>query len=141
MLSSCNVPGRFSIVESEGPVFNGLTSVHGKALVENDAKKDLVVENAVLIFRYKKRELATARLMLPVEISAVGISRVRYDLKLESESLSDLQILQGRMETNPSHVFVDVTAWIRYGKIRRRIEMKDVSYTEIIANFGQLQRR
>ncbi len=141
LLGACNPAAKFSVIEAGEPVFNGLKSVHGRAVVESGAGKELVVENAVLDFRYKSRELATARLMLPIEIPAGEVSRVRYDLKLESESLSNLQTLQNRIHTNPSQVSVDVTAWVRYGKMRRKIEIKDVPYTGIIANFGTLENR
>ncbi len=139
LLCACNPAAKFSVIEAGEPAFNGLKSVHGKAVVENAAKKNLVVESADLTFRYKNRKLATARLMLPIEVPAGEVSRVRYDLKLESESLSNLQTLQNRMQTNPSQIFVDVTAWVRYGGMRRKIEMKDVPYIGIISNFERLK--
>lgn len=135
---SCNLPTKFSIVESEELYFNGLTSVHGKAVVESGAKKNLVVENAVLTFRYKSRELATARLMLPIEVPTGEVSHVRYDLKLESESLSNLQTLQRRMETTPERLMVTVRAQVRYGRICRMVEKRDIPYSEIIRTFGAI---
>lgn len=133
---SCGPAGKIGVVDAGEPVFNGLTSIHGKADVLNLAKKDLVIENAVLNFRYKERELASARLMRPVEITAQTLAGIRYDMKLESESLSDLQTLRNRMQTNPAQVFIDVTANVRYGNVRKRIVRKNIRYIEIITNFG-----
>ncbi len=137
LLFSCNPAEKFTVIEAREPLFFGLTSLHGKAVVKSDAKKDLVVESAILDFSYKNRHLAAARLMLPIEIPARAVSPVRYDLKLEPESLLSVQTLMNRMETNPSQVFVDVTAWVRYGNIRRKIEMEGIPYTQIIYNFAQ----
>lgn len=132
---SCGPAGKIGVVKADDPVFNGLTSIHGRADILNLARKDLVIESAVLNFRYKERKLAVARLMRSIEIPAQTRSNVRYDMKLESESLSDLQTLRNRMQTNPAQVFVDVTAYVRYGSVRRRIEKKNIEYIGIIANF------
>ena len=139
LLASCNPPSKFRIVEADKYIFNGLTSVHGKAVVASSAGKDLVVESAVLDFRYKDRLLATARLMLPIEVPAGQVTPVRYDLRLESESLSNLQTLQNRVQTNATKVSVDITAWVHYGKIRRKIETHGVLSVSIISNFEELK--
>lgn len=137
-LVGCNPAGKFSIVEAGMPSMNGLRSVHGKATVESAAGRDLVIESADIVVRYKARELVTARLMLPIEVRGGAISRVRYDLALEDTSLAKLQTLQSRVFVSPGQLVVDVKAWVRYGGIRRKVELKDVPVSEIISNFGPL---
>lgn len=135
---ACNPAAKFAVLEVDQPYFNGLTSVHTRATVENSSPKDLAVESATLFFAYKKRQLATARLMLPQTAPANSVERVRVDLRLESESLSHLQTLQRRAETNPDQLFVSLKARVRYGRVRRTVELHDVPYSVIIANFGPI---
>lgn len=133
--AGCGPAEKITVIEADDPIFNGLTSVHTRAVVLNGAAKDLTVENAVLDFFYRERHLASARLMLPVTVHAGAAERVRIDLKLESESLSNLQTLQRRMETVPERLTVSVRAQVRYGKTRRTVEKKNIPYSAIIANF------
>jgi hypothetical protein len=135
IIAGCTPATKIAIMEAGVPVVNGISSIHGKALVESRAGKTLVVEYCDLNFRYKTRELATGRLILPIEVPAGGISRVRYDVAIENSSLAKLRTLMSRMEINPEQVFVDVKAKVRYGNIRRTVEMKDVPYSEFILNF------
>ncbi len=137
-LVGCNPAEKFSIVEAGVPSMNGLRSVHGKGTVESSAGQDLMIESAEISISYKERELVTARLMLPIDIPAGEISRVRYDLALENTSLAKLQTLQSRAFISPGQLFVDVKAWIKYGNIRRKVEVEGVPVSEIIANFGLL---
>ncbi len=137
-LVGCNPAGKFSIVEAGMPSMSGLRSVHGKAVVRSTAGQDLVIESADIVVRYKERELVRGRLILPIEMPSDAISRVRYDLALENTSLAKLQTLQSRAFISPGQLLVDVKAWVRYGNIRRKVELKDVPVSEIIANFGLL---
>jgi hypothetical protein len=135
---ACSPAERFAVVEVEDLYFDGLTSVHTRAVVENSSPKDLTVENATLVFSYKTRELATARLMLPVTIHAGFIERVRIDLRLEETTLARLQTLEKRAAANPSEVTVSVRAHVRFGKIKRVIDVRDVPFSAIIHNFGTI---
>lgn len=136
---SCST-AKVEVLEAEDPYFNGLTSVHTRATVCNSSRRDITVENATMFFYYKERELATAGLMLPVTVEAGATERVRIDMKLESGSLANLQALQRRAQTNPDRLTVSVRARIRWGKTRRTVELKDVRYSAIIANFGDIIR-
>lgn len=130
--AGCNPAARIAVVEADEPVFNGIGSVHGKAVVESRAGKDLTVESATLVFRYKTRELATGRLMRPVEVPAGKTSPVRWDIAIEDGSLAELQTLVRRIEINPDKVLVDITARVRYGGIGRRVTMKDVPFSSLV---------
>lgn len=134
-VASCNPASGFALLDVDEPYFNGLTSVHTRALVQNDSRKDLTVENATLFFHYRNRELATARLMLPATVHAASTERVRVDLKLESGSLANLQALQRRAETNPDQLIVSVRARVCFGKMKRVVEMRDIPFSAIISNF------
>lgn len=125
-MAGCNPAAKFSVVEAEIPALNGLTSLHGKATVENAGTRDLMIENVTLVVRYRDRELGAARLMLPIEIPAGATTPVRYDLALENLSLSSLQTLQARILTNPAAFTVDAVGWVRWGGFRKKIEIKEV---------------
>jgi hypothetical protein len=133
-LAGCNPAAKISLVDFGPQDFYGIRSVHGKALVESRAEKTLVIENATVVLRYKSRELST-RLMLPIEIPPGERTWVRYDLKLDAVSLSDLQTVLRRMEQHSEQLLVDVRAQVRYGGIRRTIEMKDIPYSEFYTNY------
>ena len=137
-MAGCNPAEKFSIVRAGMPSMNGLKSLHGKATVESSAGKDLMVESALLVVKYKERELGTARLMLPIEVPAKERSAVRYDLALEGLSPANFQILQTRIFLNPSQITVDVEGYVKYGAMRKKIEIKKVPFTYIISNFGAL---
>lgn len=135
---SCGPARKIAVAGVDEPYFNGLSSVHTRAVVANGSAKDFVVESATLRFSYKGRELASARLMLPVEVPARSDGSVRVDLKLESASLSNLQTLQRRAQTNPSQLTVSVRARVRFGRAVRDVEIGDAPYSAIIANFGPI---
>lgn len=135
MSAGCGPAGKITILETDDPYFNGLTSIHMRAVVRNAASKNLTVENATLDFFYKERHLAAAELMLPVMVRAKSAESVRIDLKLVSESLSNLRTLQRSMEAAPERLTVSVRAQVRYGNVRRSVEFKNVPFSAIIANF------
>jgi hypothetical protein len=132
---ACNPAGKFAILEVDEPYFDGLTSVHTRAVVGNSSHKDFTVESATLVFNYKTRELATARLMLPVTVHADSTERMRIDLALEETSLARLQTLERRAQSNPDEVTVSVRAHVRFGKTRRVVELRDIPFSAIISNF------
>jgi hypothetical protein len=132
---ACNPSSKFAILETGELYFDGLTSVHTHVMVENSSRKNLTVENAALVFRYKTRELATAGLMLPVTVHAFSAERVRIDLRLEDTTLAALQTLERRATSNPDQLMVSVRAHVRRGKNRRVIYLKDVPFSTIISNF------
>lgn len=121
------------------PTLNSLSSLHGTATVENAGGRDVMVESAVLVVRYRDRELGSARLMLPIEIPAGATTEIRYDFAFDDVSLSSMQTIQSRIFTNPDAFTVDVKGWVRWGGIRKKIEMKEVSLIRImgiITNFA-----
>ncbi len=134
----CNPADKFSVVPAGMPSMNGLRSLHGKAVVESRAGKDLMLESALLTVKYKDGELGTARLMLPVELPAKEKTAVRYDFALEGLSPANLRILQTRALLNPSALTVDVKGYVRYGKMRKKIDLKNVPMSYIIPIFGTL---
>lgn len=138
-LVGCVPAGKIALVNAERPVLDGLTSVHGKAVISNAMRSEVTIESARFVAGYKGRELVGARLMLPVELPAGRTSPVRWDLAIEDTSLSNLQILQARAMTNPEQVSVDASLWVRVGCMRKKVEMKDVPLTRIITNFGTFQ--
>ena len=138
VVAGCNPAAKFSVVEAEMPILNGLTSLHGRATVENGGGRDFMVESAGFVVHYRDRELGTARLLLPIEIPAGEVSRVRYDFALEGLSLSSMGTLQSRIMTNPDAFTVDARGYVRWGGLRKKIEMKQVPLTgvmDIISNF------
>jgi hypothetical protein len=132
---ACNPAGKFAILEVDEPYFDGLTSVHTRAVVKNSSGKDLTVESATLVFSYKTRLLVTARLMLPVTVHVSSTERVRIDLALEDTTLARLQTLERRAENNPDEVTVEMRAHVQFGKTRRVVELKDIPLSAIISNF------
>lgn len=134
-MAGCNPAARFSVVEAPVPVMNGLSSLHGRAVVANGGGRDLVVENASFVVRYRDRELGTARLMLPVEIPAGATTSVRYDLALEGVTLASLQTLQTRIMANPGAFTVDADVWVVWGAFRKKIRMKGVEATRVMGIF------
>jgi hypothetical protein len=131
-VAGCNPAAKFSVKEAEMPSLNGLSSLHGKATVENAGGRDVMVENATFTVRYRDRELGSARLMLPIEIPAKGTTEIRYDFALDSVSLSSMQTIQSRIYLNPDAFTVDVDGWFRWGGIRKKIEMKGVELIRIM---------
>ncbi len=129
LVVGCNPAEKFSIVPAGMPSMNGLKSLHGKATVESTAGKDLMVESAFIVVKYKERELGTAR------VPAKERSAVRYDLALDGLSPANLQILQTRIFLNPSQITVDVKGFVKYGAMRKKVEIKEVPFTYIITNF------
>jgi hypothetical protein len=138
MTVACNPVAKFALIEVDEPYFDGLTSVHTRAVVGNSSHKELTVESATLVFNYKTRELATAVLMLPVEVHARTQERVRIDLRLENITLARLQTLERRAQANPDEVTVSVRASVRFGKMRRMVEMQNIPLSAIISNFGEI---
>jgi hypothetical protein len=138
-IAACNPATKFSVVEARMPTLHGLTALHGEATVGNASARDLMIENATFVVSYRGRELGSARLLLPVAIPAGRTTSVRYDLALEGVSLSSLQTLQSRIATNPGAFTVDVDGWVRWGAMRRKIEMKDVEATRLIGIIATLQ--
>ncbi len=130
--AGCNPAEKFSVTEAGMPTLNGLSSLHGEATVENAGGRDIMVESAVFVVRYKERELGTARLLLPIEIPAGGTADIRYDFALDNFTLSSLQTLQSRIFTNPDAFTVDVKSWVRWGGIRKKIEIKEVDIMQIM---------
>ncbi len=134
-LTGCNPAAKFAVVEAGVPVLNGLTSLHGRAVVENGGARALTIENAVVTVRYRGRELGRARLLLPVEIPPGGESEVRYDLAFEGVSLASVQTLASHMMSNPDAVTVDLDGWIRRGRMRKKIELRGVEATRLMGIF------
>lgn len=136
VLAGCDPASRFAVVEAEEPAMNGLASLHGRVVVESSARRDVMIESAWLVVRYKGRELAAARLMLPIAVPARRSSSVRWDLALEGLTIADLRTLENGMRSNPMQLTFDVKAYVRYGALRKKVEMRDVPVTRIITNFG-----
>ncbi len=134
----CNPADKFSVVQAPVPMLNGLKSLHGKAVVESRAGRDLMLESALLTVKYKDGELGTARLMLPIELPAKEKTAVRYDLALDGLSPANLRILQTRAFLNPSALTVDVKGYVRYGAMRKKLDIKNIPLSYIITNFGAL---
>ncbi len=130
-LAGCNPAAKFAVVEAGTPTLHGLSSLHGRAVVENTGARALTVENAVVTVRYRDRELGRARIMLPVVIPP-GATEVRYDLALEGVTLAGMQTLQSRIMSNPGAVTVDLDGWIRWGRLRKKIELRDVEATRLM---------
>ena len=134
----CNPAAKFSVVEAEAPTLNGLTSLHGKATIENTGTRDLMVESAGVVVKYRDRELGTARLLLPIEVPAGRTTGIRYDFALDNFTLSSLQTLQTRIFTNPDAFTVSGVGWVRWGCLRKKIEIKGMSVIGLmglISNF------
>ncbi len=136
--AGCNPAGKIAVIEAEMPALYGLEALHGRAVVENGGARDLMIESARITVRYRDRELGAARLVLPVEIAAGTRARIRYDLALEGVSMSSLGSVQTRLFTNPDELTADVSAWVRVGAIRKKIELRRVPVAEIIINFTTL---
>lgn len=137
-LTGCDPARRFALREMEAPDLNGLSSLHGRAVVENGGSRDLMLESANVVVSYRGRELSSARLLLPVEIPAGVTTAIRYDFALDGLSLSSLQTMQSRILTNAGAFTVDVKGYVRWGRIRKKIDLKGVPLTGvmgIIANF------
>ena len=130
--AGCNPVEKFSVTEAAMPTLNGLSSLHGKATVENAGGRDVMLESATFVVRYRDRELGSARLLLPIEIPAGGTTRIRYDFALDNFTLSSLQTLQSRIWVNPDAFTVDVNGWVRWGGIRKKIEIKEVGIIQIM---------
>ncbi len=130
-LTGCNPAADFAVTEAGMPTLNGLSSLHGSATVENDGRSTLTIENATFTVRYRDRELCKARLLLPVEVPPGG-ARVRYDLALEGLTLASIQTLQSRILSNPDAITVDLDGWIRWGRWRKKIELRGVEATRIM---------
>jgi hypothetical protein len=138
---ACNPASKFAVIDFDDLSFNGLSSVHTRAVVENSSNKELTVESATLVFGYKTRELATARLMLPVTVHAHSTERMRIDLRLEDTTLARLQTLERHAATNPDRLRVSVRACVRFGKMRRTVEARDVPLSAIIHNFEPVNQK
>lgn len=136
MFAGCNPADKFTLVEAEMPTMYGLRSVHGTAVVESTAGRDFMIESALITVIYKERDLVTARLMQPVELPAGEISHIRYDFALENTTLLRLQTLASRIPVEPSGLTADLKAWVRYGGIRRKVEIEGITKSDIIAIFG-----
>jgi hypothetical protein len=137
--AGCNPAAKFSVIEAGMPTLNGLSSLHGKATVANGGKRDATVESMNLTVDYRGRELGTARLLLPIEIPAGGANAIRYDFALEGLSLASLQTLQSRILVNPDAFTVDARGYVRWGGVRKKIELRDVPLVRvmgIISNFA-----
>jgi hypothetical protein len=132
---ACNPASKFAVVEVDEPYFDGLVSLHTRAIVESRARKELTVESATIQVSYKTRELATARLMLPITIRPTSTERVRIDLKLEKTTLAKLQSLEKHAHTNPDELRVSIVARVKYGKFRKVVKVRDVPFSEFIINF------
>jgi hypothetical protein len=135
----CGLVPKFSVTEAEMPTLNGFSSLHGEATVENAGRHDIMLESGTLTVHYKERELGTARLMLPIEIPACATTEIRYDFALEDVTLSSMQTFQSRILMTPDAFTVDIRGWVRWSGVRKKIEIKDVSLTQvmgIITNFA-----
>ena len=130
-MAGCAPAIRLSVADLEAPTLNGLSSLHGRVVVENGGARDLVVENVRIVLKYRGRELGSARLMLPVEVPAESSMPVRYDLALEDFSLASLQTLLVRVPITPEEVTVDVKGWVRMGGMRKKIKIKGVTLLQI----------
>ncbi len=123
----CNPVAKFAVVEAPTPVLDGLSGLHGSAVVENGGGRALTVENAVFTVRYRDRELGRARLVLPIEI-APGVNEVSYEMALEGLSLTSMTTLATRMEA----VTVDIDGRVRWGRRSKKIELRGVEATRIM---------
>jgi hypothetical protein len=81
---------------------------------------------------YKDRSLGSARLMLPIEIPARATTPIRYDFALDGVTLSSMQTIQSRILIAPDAFTVDIRGWVRWGGVRKKIEIKEVSLTQVM---------
>ncbi len=134
-LSSCNPVEKVSVVEAPMPKFRPMTELAGEIVVRNDGATAVKIENASLTAFYRGRMLVTANLAEPVVAPARTTSRINYVFELENISLATLAAIPGAI-ADPSRVTVDVEARIRYGAIRKKINIKNMPLNKIITNFG-----
>ncbi len=138
-LAGCNPAAKIVVAEAETPVLNGLSSLHGKATVVNGGARDITIESMNIGIDYRDRELGSARLLLPIEIAAGETNRIRYDFALDDFTLSSLRTLQSRIATNPDAFTVDVHGYIKWGGVRKKIDLNRVplaGFLGIISNFA-----
>jgi hypothetical protein len=124
--AGCNPMKGVRVAEVSPPEMTGSEALNGRATVVNDTRRDLVVESARVVLRYRGRELGTARLLLPVVAAAGATTRVRYDLALEGLTAGTVRTVGMRLVSNPDAVTVDVVAHIRWGAFRKRVDLRDV---------------
>jgi len=136
-LAGCSPAAKFSVSSATEPTIVGdIEAVNGHATVENATGRDLTVESARIVLRYRDREVATARLLLPVEVPARGRAEVRYDLAVEGLSMAEARALGTRLLTNPAALTADVTAHVRWGALRKRIDLEAVPVTRLMTAFS-----
>jgi hypothetical protein len=128
----CGLVPKFSVTEAQMPTLNGFSSLHGEVTVENAGRHDIMVESGTLTVHYKERTLGSARLILPIEIPARATTEIRYDFALDGVMLSSMQTFQSRILIAPDAFTVDIQAWVRWGGVRKKIEIKDVSLTQVM---------
>ena len=137
-VAGCTVAPPFIVEQAGAPAMNGLRSLHGTATVTNLRKADIMLESATFTVRYRGRELGSARLLLPVELPGGAQTAIRYDFALEDLSPSSLQTLQTRLFINPGAFSVEVKGWVRWGCLRKKVEIEWTELSEvmgIISNF------
>lgn len=132
-LAGCSPSTKFRVVEAPPPVMTGTDAINGRAMVVNDSGRDLMVESAHIVLRYRGRELGRARLLLPVAVPVGGPTAVRYDFALEGLTAGTVRALGVRLLANPDAVTADVTARVRWGALRKNIDLKDVPATRLMA--------
>ncbi len=127
-LTGCNPMARLDVKEADAPKLRGMTVLRGEMTVENDNRKDIVVERAELVVRSGRREIARARLVSPVRMPGRRTTEVDYELELSSVSLSGVGALMNR----PRGVTVDIDARMRIGSKHKRLKMDDVSLEQLM---------
>ena len=139
LVAGCNPAAKIVVVEAGAPALNGLSSLHGKATVANTGARGVAIESMEIAVGYRGRELGTARLLLPVEIPAGMTTAIRYDFAIEGMSLASAQTLQSRIFTHIDAFTVDVYGYVRWGGIRKKIDLHRVPLAGllgIISNFA-----
>ncbi|MDR2883299.1 MAG: LEA type 2 family protein [Alistipes sp.] len=130
--TGCSLAGKFEVLEVSTPELRGLSSLQGRAVIENRGGRTLIVDNALLTVRYRDRELGRARLTRPVEIPAGSTTDVSYEMAIEGLSLGSVQTLASRMMSNPEDITIDIDGWVHWGRMRKKIELRDVEATRLM---------
>ncbi len=137
-LAGCNPAAKLRLVEAGAPRIASLSSIGGRATVENGGARDVTIESALVTVSYRGRELGAARLTEPLVMPAGETTVVDYRFALEEISLASLGTLSTRVLSNPDDVTVDVEARVRSRQRGRgkKITLRGVPVSRIIHIFG-----
>ncbi len=130
----CNPVAKLAVVEASVPTLEGLSMVHGRAVVENDGRRTFTIREATLTVRYRDRELGRGRLVQPIEI-APGETEVTYDMVLEGVTMASVSILASRMMTNPDAITVDIEGRIGPPGRSKKIALRGVELSRLMSIF------